>query len=173
MTVTGLTSRRDFLHLGQNRERRTHKIRSGARSRSRFLLLLCSTMSWWRSARISSCREACVRSVHLRAANIEISMSSMAQDDNRAKRQAQRSESLRSFWQPHLDRIVHRDSPSMICARNCSQTRCPSARMIWRRIRRRNSLQKGYALINPQPKFPTAGSKSDWVWEQTMYNPYY
>jgi len=70
--------------LGQNRERRTHKIRSEARSRSRFLLQLCNTMSWWRSARISSCREARVLSEHPKSANIEISMSSMAQDDTNA-----------------------------------------------------------------------------------------
>jgi hypothetical protein len=99
ITVSCLTSKRQFRHFSQKRERRTHKIRSDVRIRIRFLLLLCSTMSWWRRARISICRDAWVRSVHLRAANVEISTSSVAQDNTSAKLQAQRFELLRSFWQ--------------------------------------------------------------------------
>src|SRR5260370_1267156 len=68
MTVAGLTMRRAERHSAQAPQSQAHKHRS-KRFSFGFFTERCSTPSWWRSARISSCNEARVRKTESEEAN--------------------------------------------------------------------------------------------------------
>ena len=68
MTVAGLTMHRAERHSAQAPQSQAHKHRS-KRFSFGFFTERCSTPSWWRRARISSCNEARVRKTESEEAN--------------------------------------------------------------------------------------------------------
>src|SRR5260370_20291794 len=72
MTVGGLTMRRAERHSAQAAQSQAHKHRSNRFSFG-FFTERCSTPSWWRRARISSCNAARVRKTDsVEASNADI-----------------------------------------------------------------------------------------------------
>src|SRR5260370_41136025 len=72
MTVGGLTMRRAERHSAQAAQSQAHKHRSNRFSFG-FFTERCSTPSWWRGARISSCNAARVRKTDsVEASNADI-----------------------------------------------------------------------------------------------------